>query len=110
MARAVTTRRRGEGTGRIRSRRERGNALRTRGLFTSKPALSEIEGSELGGRDELADGGSRFDPGEDRPERIEEVLSVAWAALTAGHPIECPVCTGTMTAEDGCTDCGSKLS
>lgn len=109
MARAATTRRRGEGTGRIRSRRERGSALRARGLFTSKPDPSESElgdGAASEESPELTD----LDAGDDRPERIEEVLSVAWAALAAGHPIECPICTGTMTAAEGCTDCGSKLS
>jgi hypothetical protein len=41
-------------------------------------------------------------------------MALTWAALTAGHPAECPVCTGTLLpSPDGggaCRSCGSTLS
>lgn len=103
MSRTATTRRRGEGTGRLRNRRGRGTALRAKALFDPKPRPTETVGEPI------ADGIGKAGK-DDRPERVEEVLLTAWAALEAGHPIECPVCAGTMTAVEGCTDCGSKLS
>lgn len=41
---------------------------------------------------------------------LESKLLTAWAALAAGYPIECPVCSGPYTADEGCSRCGSKLS
>ena len=49
------------------------------------------------------------DRGE-RERRLEEVMLTTWAALNAGHPVECPVCSGPLTAADGCRSCGSRLS
>jgi len=46
----------------------------------------------------------------ERERRLEEVMLTTWAALNAGHPVECPVCNGPLTAEHGCRACGSHLS
>jgi hypothetical protein len=46
----------------------------------------------------------------ERERRLEEVMLTTWAALNAGHPVECPVCGGALTAADGCRACGSQLS
>ena len=35
--------------------------------------------------------------GKDRERRLEEVVLTTWAALAAGHPVECPVCGGALT-------------
>ena len=45
-----------------------------------------------------------------REERLEEMVLTTWAALTAGHPVECPVCGGPLTLAHGCSACGSRLS
>jgi hypothetical protein len=51
------------------------------------------------------------EPGpEATDERLDEVVRTTWAALLAGHPVECPVCGGPLTLEHGCSTCGSKLS
>ncbi len=47
--------------------------------------------------------------GKERERRLEEVVLTTWAALAAGHPVECPVCGGALTAADGCRSCGSHL-
>ena len=45
---------------------------------------------------------------------LDRVMSLAWTALAAGHPAECPICTGTLipTPSGGgsCKSCGSSLS
>ncbi len=41
---------------------------------------------------------------------LESKLLTAWAALAAGYPIECPVCSGVYTADNGCSRCGSHLT
>ncbi len=46
----------------------------------------------------------------ERDRRLEEVVLTTWAALSAGHPVECPVCGGPLTASHGCRHRGSKLS
>ena len=50
------------------------------------------------------------DSSEERQRRLEEVVLTTWAALLAGHPVECPVCGGPLTAARGCSGCGSRLS
>lgn len=47
--------------------------------------------------------------GKERERRLEEVVLTTWAALASGHPVECPVCGGALTAADGCRSCGSHL-
>jgi hypothetical protein len=47
--------------------------------------------------------------GKERERRLEEVVLTTWAALAAGHPVECPVCGGALTAATGCRSCGSHL-
>lgn len=47
--------------------------------------------------------------GEERERRLEEVVLTTWAALAAGHPVECPVCGGALSATTGCNRCGSTL-
>ncbi len=47
--------------------------------------------------------------GKERERRLEEVVLTTWAALAAGHPVECPVCGGALTAAKGCRSCGSHL-
>jgi len=47
--------------------------------------------------------------GKERERRLEEVVLTTWAALASGHPVECPVCGGALTAKAGCTSCGSHL-
>ena len=49
-------------------------------------------------------------PRSERERRLEEVVLTTWAALNAGHPIECPVCGGALTAASGCAGCGSRLT
>ena len=46
----------------------------------------------------------------ERDRRLEEVVLTTWAALVAGHPVECPVCGGPLTAARGCTGCGARLT
>jgi hypothetical protein len=41
---------------------------------------------------------------------LEEAVLTTFAALTAGHPVECPVCSGPLTLEDGCKRCGAHLT
>jgi hypothetical protein len=41
---------------------------------------------------------------------LEDAVLTTWAALAAGHPVECPVCGGPLTAAEGCSRCGSRLS
>ena len=52
------------------------------------------------------------------PRKLEEALSLAWTAVSTGHPAACPVCDGRLeprwTAGAGavggrCRDCGSTL-
>jgi hypothetical protein len=77
------------------TRRRRGVSLATESLFRaggeSTPAMQSAQQSE-------------------RDRRLEEVLLTTWAALKAGHPVECPVCSGPLTVSQGCRNCGSKLS
>lgn len=47
--------------------------------------------------------------GKERERRLEEVVLTTWAALASGHPVECPVCGGALTAAEGCRGCGSHL-
>ncbi len=47
--------------------------------------------------------------GKERERRLEEVVLTTWAALASGHPVECPVCGGALTAAKGCRSCGSHL-
>jgi hypothetical protein len=47
--------------------------------------------------------------GKERERRLEEVVLTTWAALASGHPVECPVCGGALTAAAGCRGCGSHL-
>ena len=47
--------------------------------------------------------------GKERERRLEEVVLTTWAALASGHPVECPVCGGALTAAKGCSGCGSHL-
>ena len=48
------------------------------------------------------------------PATLDRVMSLAWTALAAGHPAECPICTGTLVPAPGgggaCRSCGSSLS
>jgi hypothetical protein len=41
---------------------------------------------------------------------LEEAVLTTFAALAAGHPVECPVCAGPLTLADGCRRCGSHLT
>lgn len=102
------TRRRGEGTGRRRGHRTRGRALQVEAPFGAAP---KAEPRNLPLEDRAVDAAHPAQPvSPDGADRIEEVLLTTWAALGAGHPVECPVCTGTMTAAKGCRDCGARLS
>lgn len=78
-----------------RTRRRRGASLDTESLFRAggEPTRS-----------------TRAALKSERDRRLEEVLLTTWAALNAGHPVECPVCSGPLTASHGCRHCGSKLS
>jgi hypothetical protein len=58
----------------------------------------------------LFDAAGPVPKGIDREERLEEVVLTTWSALASGHPVECPVCSGPLTAEDGCSRCGSRLT
>lgn len=40
---------------------------------------------------------------------LESKMLTMWAALTAGYPVECPVCSGPLTAADGCSRCGTRI-
>jgi hypothetical protein len=49
---------------------------------------------------------------------LDSALLAAWAGLTAGHPVACPVCDGMMVARPAasegcaggrCTSCGTTL-
>lgn len=95
------TRRRGEGTGSSRRRRSRGGeprpAHRPEPAVEGNAAVDELE-LELRLAEEAV--------GEPT---LEATLLTMWAALESGHPIECPVCSGSMTAVAGCRDCGSRL-
>ena len=41
---------------------------------------------------------------------LDDVVLTTWAALLAGHPVECPVCGGPLTAAQGCSGCGARLT
>ena len=77
------------------TRRRRGVALATEGLFRAGAGSSGLAQATLR---------------SERDRRLEEVVLTTWAALNAGHPVECPVCQGPLTAADGCSNCGSRLS
>lgn len=59
--------------------------------------------------DRLFEGALGATRGKERERRLEEVVLTTWAALASGHPVECPVCGGALTAKDGCRSCGSHL-
>ena len=46
---------------------------------------------------------------------LDAVISSAWAGLSGGAPVACPVCDGTMRPRPdsnaaACSGCGSELS
>jgi hypothetical protein len=83
-------------------RRRRGGTPRTEPLFGARgAAASPAKGA-------AREGSVPARAGERR--RLEEVVLTTWAALAAGHPVECPVCGGPLTAADGCSSCGSRLT
>jgi hypothetical protein len=54
-------------------------------------------------------------PGPGRGPMLDEVVSSAWAALTAGSPAACPLCDGSLLAQPDsaaarCRECGSELA
>jgi hypothetical protein len=52
--------------------------------------------------------GDRVSPSRGGRPSLDEVISGAWAGLTAGAPVACPVCGGRMAPiEDGVGSCGS---
>lgn len=67
---------------------------RSRVAPSRRPAGNSADGSECGSGEVT----------------LESKLLTAWAALAAGYPIECPVCSGPFTANRGCIRCGSTLS
>jgi hypothetical protein len=93
-----TTRRRQRSARPSRARQRRGGSRPAERLFkvSWRPAESpRVE--QVGARGE-------------RERRLEEVMLTTWAALNSGHPVECPVCSGPLTAAHGCRACGSHLS
>lgn len=57
------------------------------------------------------------DPGE--AAMLADVIAIAWAGLSAGAPVACPVCDGPMRPRHAagagvvggrCDDCGAELS
>jgi tRNA(Ile2) C34 agmatinyltransferase TiaS len=41
---------------------------------------------------------------------LEDLVLRAWEDLAAEGRAGCPVCGGSMSAAEGCADCGSQLS
>jgi hypothetical protein len=95
MALVNKSRRRPEHSSTARQRRRRG------GEHRAQPPRAEAVAAT-----DLAAAGADAEPGR----RLEEVVLTTWAALLAGHPVECPVCGGPLTAARGCGRCGSRLS
>lgn len=93
-----TTRRRQHSARPSRARQRRGGSIAAERLF------------KAGGRPAEAPQVAQVSARGERERRLEEVMLTTWAALNAGHPVECPVCSGPLTAAHGCRACGSHLS
>ena len=58
-------------------------------------------------RPPVGEGASRlFEP---RSVTLEDAILAVWQDLVAEGRAECPVCGGSISAEDGCAACGSQL-
>ena len=92
---------------RIESRR-RARALREDDRRTTRRTPTRRRGADRS-MERLFDDALGATRGKERERRLEEVVLTTWAALAAGHPVECPVCGGALTAATGCRNCGSHL-
>ena len=73
-----------------------------------RPAPARRRGTDRS-MERLFEGALGETRGRDRERRLEEVVLTTWAALAAGHPVECPVCGGALQPTTGCKGCGSHL-
>ena len=84
-------------------------ARRSRGRQAERTRRQPRRGGTDRSMERLFDSALGSTQGKERERRLEEVVLTTWAALAAGHPVECPVCGGALTATKGCRSCGSHL-
>lgn len=89
---------------------ERSRARRGRRGRGREQRRLDLEGTYALDSRPKAGGAATAERRDEGQRRLEEVMLTTWAALLAGHPVECPVCGGPLTAAHGCRSCGSRLS